>query len=269
MNNNLHHQHIDHSFTILTQGLLAIPFLLAIIVYFLAVYISNKKYKRRPFIRNTLFLFGSLSAFVALVGPVSQRSHSDFVYHMIVHLLLGMLAPLLIALSAPMSLALRTLPVAQARKLTSLLKSRIFKFYTDPIVTSILNVGGLWLLYTTNLFHLMHQSVLLYVLIHMHVFIAGYLFTISMIYIEPIMHRRSYYYRSLVFIFALAGHGILSKYIYAHPPIGVPLAQAEKGAMLMYYLGDLIGAVIIFILCLQWYISTRPKTLMQNNKLGV
>ena len=269
MNNNLHHHHLDHSFTILTQGLLTIPFLIAFIVYFLTVYFSNKKHKQWHISKFTLFIFGFLSAFVAIVGPVSQRSHSDFVYHMIVHLLLGMLAPLLIALSAPMSLALRTLPVAQVRKLTALLKSRIFKFYTDPIVTSILNVGGIWLLYTTNLFHLMHQSVVLYVLIHMHVFIAGYLFTISMIYIDPIMYRRSYYYRSLTFIIALAGHGILSKYIYAHPPIGVPLVQAENGAMLMYYLGDLIDAVIIFILCLQWYNSTRPKTLTQNNKLGV
>ncbi|WP_096155073.1 cytochrome c oxidase assembly protein [Bacillus sp. FJAT-45066] len=269
MNSNLHLHHLDHTFTTYTQVILAIPFFLAFIGYFLAVIISNSKHKRWPYKRLTFFVLGSLSALVAVVGPVSQRSHSDFVYHMVGHLLLGMLAPLLIALSTPIKLLLRTLSVDKARKLTSFLKSRICKFYTDPVVTSILNVGGLWFLYTTDLFYMMHQSVVLYVAIHLHVFLAGYLFTISMIYIDPIMHRRSFYYRSLVFIFALAGHGILSKHIYAHPPVGVAQIQTENGAILMYYLGDLIDAMIIFILCLQWYNSTRPRSIIQNNKLGV
>ena len=68
---------------------------------------------------------------------------------------------------------------------------------------------------------MMHQSIFLHLFIHLHVFIAGYLFTMSMIYIDPARYRCSYIYRSIVLIIALAGHGILSKYIYAYPPIGV------------------------------------------------
>jgi putative membrane protein len=109
------------------------------------------------------------------------------------------------------------------------------------------------------LYHMMHEHVLLHIFIHAHVFIAGYLFTISMIYIDPVSHRFSYLYRTIVLIFALAGHGILSKYIYAHPPHGVPVHKAELGGMIMYYGGDIIDALLIFLLCLQWFNSTKPQ----------
>ncbi|EPE61667.1 putative membrane protein [Exiguobacterium sp. S17] len=91
---------------------------------------------------------------------------------MIGHLLLGMLAPLCLALSAPMTLLLRTLDVHVARRVTRVLKSRPLQFFTNPVTASILNIGGLYLLYMTDLYSLMHQSILLYVLIHLHVFLV-------------------------------------------------------------------------------------------------
>ena len=89
------------------------------------------------------------------------------------------------ALAAPMTLLLRTLPVNKARVLSRLLKNPYVRFIRHPIIASILNVGGLWLLYTTSLFNLMHEHILLYVFIHLHIFLAGYLFTIAFIYFDP------------------------------------------------------------------------------------
>jgi putative membrane protein len=106
----------------------------------------------------------------------------------------------------------------------------------------------------------MQQNIHLHMLIHIHVFFAGYLFTVSMIYIDPIPHRTSYVYRAIVMVIALAAHGILSKYIYAQPPYGVPAAQAETGGMLMYYGGDAIDLVLICVFCFQWFRATRPRT---------
>jgi putative membrane protein len=96
-------------------------------------------------------------------------------------------------------------------------------------------------------------------MVHFHVFVAGYLFTVSMVYIDPMPHRFPFLYRSIVLIISLAGHGILSKFIYAHPPGGVTLEQAKMGGMIMYYGGDAVEIVIIFILCLHWFRATRPR----------
>ncbi|HWL26318.1 MAG TPA: cytochrome c oxidase assembly protein, partial [Ureibacillus sp.] len=154
----------------------------------------------------------------------------------------------------------RTLHVKTARRLSNLLKSWPVRTISDPVVAAFLNLGGLWILYMTNLYSAMQQNILLHLFMHLHIFIAGYLFTISMIYIDPTPHRSSFIYRAIVLVIASASHGILSKYIYAQPPNGVPAAQAEIGSMIMYYGGDAIDAILIFIFCLQWFRASRPKT---------
>ncbi|KHF38169.1 cytochrome c oxidase assembly protein [Halalkalibacter okhensis] len=251
---------------IIPQLILAIPFLLILVFYIMAVYISNQKYKQWPKYRTLFWVFGVSCAVSAVAGPLAKLGHVDFTAHMIGHLLLGMISPLLMVLAAPMTLILRTLNVKTARKLTRILKSRVGQIITDPVVATILNIGGLWILYTTNLYQAMHEQMALHILIHAHVFLAGYVFTLSMIYIDPNPHRTSYVYRSILLIIALAAHGILSKYIYANPPMGVETSQAEIGGMIMYYGGDTVDVIIIFILCLQWYKSSRPQNVPQSGQ---
>lgn len=238
---------------------LGIPFLLSCIAYFIAVFYANKRFNRWPISKIFLFTSGILSALIASIGPLVSAAHESFSAHMLVHLLLGMLSPLLIVLGSPIKLLLRSLPTHVARKVSFLLGSKPFQILHHPIVTSILNIGGLWVLYSTELFTLMHENKLLYLFIHYHVFVAGYLFTASFLYIDPVKRRFSYTYRSIILILALGAHAILAKYIYAYPPIGVPKHEAEIGGMLMYYGGDAIDLIIIILLCKQWYWATRPR----------
>lgn len=209
--------------------------------------------------RIGFWCLGIISAAAALVGPLAEQAHTDFRMHMAVHLLLGMLAPLLIAISCPMTLLLRILNVSAARKVTSLLKSRPFRLLSNPATAAILNIGGLYVLYQTDLFHLMHESALLYGVIHLHIFLAGYLFTVSIVYFDVTPHQHGFLYRSVILILALAGHKILAKMLYANPPQGVARAEAESGSMLMYYGGDAIDAILIFFLCWHWYKSTARR----------
>lgn len=245
--------HWEH---IIPQLFVALPFVILLLFYILAAIEINKKWKIS---RLYYFCFGVLCSLAAVIGPLAMRTHADFVAHMTSHLLLGMLGPLLMTVAAPMTLLLRTIEVRQARRLTRFLKSKFVRILMDPIVATLLNVGGLWLLYTTNLYMTMQHHMMLHIFIHIHVFLAGYLFTATIITIDPTPHRSSFLYRAIVLILALAAHGILSKYIYAHPPTGVPVQQAKQGGMLMFYGGDLIDAVLIIIFCSQWYHSTRPN----------
>ncbi|MFV8829117.1 cytochrome c oxidase assembly protein [Alkalihalobacterium sp. APHAB7] len=260
--NHIHHMdasHLHHTMGVAPQIVLALPFIVGLVVYLMAVFVSRRRGKPWPVYQTALWVTGVLCSIVAVAGPLAERAHMDFSIHMVGHLLLGMLAPLLMVLAAPMTVILRTLPVTLARRVSRLLKSRYVRFVTDPIVASLLNVGGLWILYTTNLYAAMHEYSWLHVLIHFHVFLAGYVFTISMIYIDPTPHRTSFIYRSIVLIIALAAHGILSKFIYANPPAGIAPAEAQTGGMLMYYGGDAVDILIIFILCYQWYKAARPR----------
>jgi putative membrane protein len=260
MNNHPHHDN-----GIILQLLVALPFLLALIIYSLAVITSSLRHKQWPLYRTVFGVFGVLCAAAAVVGPLGNRAHTDFTAHMLGHLLLGMIAPLLIVLAAPMTLFLRTLNVISARRLSRVLRSWPARIGSDPLVASCLNIGGLWVLYATDLYVLMQQNIFLHMGVHTHIFFAGYLFTVSMIYFDPTPHRTSFFYRSIVLVIALAGHGILSKYIYAHPPSSVPVAQAETGGMLMYYGGDAINLILICIFCYQWFRATRPRSLLSRS----
>ncbi|TCN25990.1 cytochrome c oxidase assembly protein [Mesobacillus foraminis] len=258
-----HHEHHIHGglipFVHLVLGLFLI---LVIFFYLLAANRSSRKYKKWPIHRTLFWCLGVTCIGASIMGPVGEKAHTEFTWHMGGHLLLGMLAPFLLVLSAPVTLVLHTLPVRMARQLSCFLRRRLTHLVSSPLAASILNIGGLWVLYTTSLYGSMHQSVSLYLLVHVHIFLAGYLYTAAMIYIDPVSNRFSFGHRAAVLILSLAGHGILSKWIYANPPTGVPRAQAELGGMLMYYGGDAIELMIIFILCLQWYKSARPRTSM-------
>ncbi len=250
----------NHHHNVVLQFLFAVPLLLALFFYLLGVVKTSRRFlKRWPLYRTGFWILGILSAAAALIGPLANLSHLDFRAHMASHLLLGMFAPLLLVLAAPITLLLRTLPVKQARYITSLLRSWPVAVLGNPVFTSFMTIGGMYLLYTTTLYMFMQQNILLHVLVHIHLFIAGYLFTASIIYIDPTSNRASFVFRSCALVITLAAHGILSKYIFANPPRGVSGTQSEAGGMIMYYGGDAVEVILIFILCFQWYKSARPR----------
>ncbi|MBO0959651.1 cytochrome c oxidase assembly protein [Neobacillus sp. MM2021_6] len=256
----MHNEHIHTMIKNPYEHYLFVWFALLLLVYFFATFSSSRRFKRWSVYRTIFWILGVLCMAAAVIGPIAKHAHTDFTAHMLVHVLLGMLAPLLLVLSAPMTLFLRTVNVRIGRHFSVVLKSFPVRFLSEPFVASAINMGGLWILYTTHLYSLMHQNIILYLFIHLHVFIAGYLFTVSMISIDPTPHRTPFMYRAIVLVIALASHGILSKYIYVNPPLDVPEKQAEMGAMLMYYGGDVIDIFFIFIFCSQWYRSKKSKS---------
>lgn len=255
-----HHTMNHQAAGINSQQILGLFFSILLVFYILAAIITNRRYKKWPIYRILFWSLGMLTALIAVVGPLATSAHTNFTAHMISHLLLSMVAPIFMAIAVPMTLILRTLSTTLARKLTKILKSRFLQFVTHPITAAILNVGGLWLLYTTDLYVLMHENALFALFVHLHFFVAGYIFTVSIIYFDPVFHQYSYRFRAVVLILAIAGHDILSKYMYANPPQGVSPQEAKKGSMVMYYAGDWIEVVLIIIFCWQWYKSAKPNT---------
>ncbi|OAS14871.1 cytochrome c oxidase assembly protein [Paenibacillus oryzisoli] len=232
----------------------------ALLLYLYAVVKSNRMYRKWPFARAIYWFLGLLCALLSVAGPLARFAHINFTAHMFDHLLLGMLAPLFIALASPVTLLLRTLPLQSSRRCARILRSLPFRILSDPFASSTLNIGGLCILYTTNLYANMHHSYMLFLAVHLHVFLAGYLFTTSMIYIDKPSHRTSYAYRSIAFILSMAAHGILSKTLYANALDSIfSSVQVANGTMLMYYGGDAIEILILVIFFSQWFKSIHPR----------
>ncbi|RLV55280.1 cytochrome c oxidase assembly protein [Aeromicrobium phragmitis] len=233
----------------------------ALAVLSLAIYatgvVRSRRRGRWPLHRIAAWCAGVTCVAAGLVGPIADAAHTNFAAHMVAHLLIGMLGPLLLVLAAPVTLALRALTLARARALTRLLRRPSVRVLTHPVVTALLNGGGLWVLYTTDLFALMHQSTPVYVLVHAHLVVAGFLFTVSLVGPDP-APRASFGTRAGVLIAFVAAHSILAKWLYANPPAGI--ADGRVGAQLMYYGGDAVDVVVMALLLAEWYrAAARPS----------
>jgi putative membrane protein len=239
--------------------LLAALALLTGAVGYLAAATAAHRRGRWPAHRGACWLGGLAVLAIAGFGPPGGAVGDDFTAHMARHLLLGMLAPLLLVLAAPVTLALRTMPVPHARRLSRLLRTRPVRYLTRPLVAAVLNVGGSWLLYTTALYPAAGAHPALHLAVHAHLLIAGYLMTFSIVGVDPAPHRSSPGRRAVVLVAFLAAHAILAKYLYAHPPAGVPVEDGQRAAMLMYYGGDVVDLGLIVAFCRQWYVAARPR----------
>jgi putative membrane protein len=229
---------------------------IAIACYASGVATSRRRGRPWPTHRLVLWVAGVVAATASMTGPLATAAHEGFVAHMWAHLLAGMLAPLLLVLSAPVTLALRTLQVVPARRLSRVLRSRPARILAHPITAAVLSTGGLWLVYTTPILAWMQASMLVHVAVHVHLVAAGFLLTAAVIGIDPRPHPPHRILVAVVLVLTMAAHGILAKQLYADPPAFVDVADARAGAELMYTAGAWIEAAVVAIFCAQWYRAT-------------
>lgn len=127
-------------------------------------------------------------AAAAVLPPVA--SHDDiFPVHVLQHLLLGMAGPALLALSAPVTLALRTLPRRPRRMLLRVLHSAPAAVVSAPAAALVLDLGGLYALYLTGLYRAAEHHSLVHAAMHLHMFLAGCLLSWALIGVDPVRGR--------------------------------------------------------------------------------
>jgi putative membrane protein len=216
------------------------------------LYLTAVRRRPWPIHRTASWLAGVGCAIAALTGPLAS-AHGDLRAHMAGHLLLGMVAPLFLALARPVTLLLRALPVAAARRVGRLLRTAPVRLLTDPLVATALNATGLWLLYRTGAFTAMLHSPSLHLLVSGHVLLTGWLATVGVLALEPTPHRRSVVARAGALAAGMAAHDVLATSLYATPPVGV--GHAAAGAQLMYHGGTVVDLAVAGLLWRQWYCS--------------
>ncbi|MGC7100776.1 cytochrome c oxidase assembly protein [Amycolatopsis lurida] len=225
----------------------------ALLAYFGGVNRLWRKGLTWPGHRLPLWIGGCAAVAITLVGPLAEHAHHDFTAHMLGHLLTGMLAPLLLVLAAPVTLLLRVLPARWGRRVSAVLSSPPATVLTHPVTATVLNLGGLWLLYRTGLAAALRTDLWLHLLVHGHLLTAGYLFTFSLTGgPDPAPHRVRPAWRALVLVLGLAAHNILAKSLAGAPPPGISAEEAQDAARLMYYGGIPVELALLVLVCRAW-----------------
>lgn len=212
--------------------------------------------------RTASFLTGIALLVAGLVPALIPLPDGTFAAHMYQHLLIGMYAPLALVLAAPATLLLRSLPPRLGRVLGRLLGSGPMGVLAHPVTALVLNVGGLYLLYLTPLYQATAAHPALHHLVHLHFFLAGYLFAYSIAGPDPAPHRPSVPARLVVLGVAIAGHAVLAQLLYAGmlPHVRAPAHDLKAGADLMYYAGDIAELLLALAMVSTWRPEPRHST---------
>jgi putative membrane protein len=230
-----------------------LPVAVAAVAYGWAVLRLTRRGDRWPPGRSLSAAAAAAVLVAALLPPLDDVM--DFRVHVVQHLMLAMVAPLGLVLSAPVTLALRTLPRAGRRGLLAALHRPVAQALAFAPVVLLLDVGGMYAYYLTPLFAATHDHPVLHAVVHAHMVLAGCLLSWYLVGIDPAPARRSVRGRLVVLFIAAGSHDLLAKLLYARglPAGGGTSEQVRAGAQIMFYGGDVIEIILAVLLLASWY----------------
>jgi putative copper resistance protein D len=250
-------------------------------LYIKGVVVLTKRGDKWPVGRTISFALGISTLDFATSGGLGVYALFSFEYHMIAHMVIGMIAPIAIVLSAPITLALRTLPQGRIPEergvrgaLIALLHSRYSVILTNPITALALFDGSLFVLYFTDLFGNLMQSHVGHLLMNAHFFLAGFLFFHVIIGIDPNPKKIPYIVRIVILFAAMSIHAFFSIALissstlvdggyYASlqtPWLGDLLADQNAGGSIGWAMGEIPIILALIATFIQWMRDDKRET---------
>lgn len=150
-------------------------------------------------------------------GAPNLYGHVLFSAHMVQHMTLAMVVPLFLALSAPVTLALRALPVRSTQLrdddsrgprewILVIVHSRVGQFFAHPVVAAVNFIGSMLLFYYSGLFEWSLRSPVGHLAMVVHFTTVGYLFVNALVGIDPGPKRLPYPQRLLLLFATMVFH---------------------------------------------------------------
>ena len=237
---------ITRLLTLYNPDALIIGILITLVaLYIKGVVILARRGDKWPVGRTISFACGIALLDFATSGGLGVYALFSFEYHMIAHMVIGMLAPIAIVLGAPITLALRSLPLGRTPEergvrgaLISFLHTRYSVILTNPLTALALFDGSLFVLYFTNLFGDFMQSHAGHLVMNIHFFLAGFLFFHVIIGIDPNPRKIPHIVRIVMLFAAMSIHAFFAISLLATTTL---IDQGYYGSLQTPWLGDLLA----------------------------
>ena len=199
------------------DGLMLGLLIFAVAIYIKGVIILSRRGDKWPVGRTIAFALGISAIDFATSGGLGVYSRFAFSNHMLSHMVLGMIAPIGIVLGAPITLALRTLPIGRNEQergirgsFISLLHSKLSKIYTHPVVALAIFNGSLFALYFTPLFGNLMQGHSGHFFMSIHFLLSGILFFQVLIGVDPMPRKVPHIVKVIIIFAAMSIHAFFS-----------------------------------------------------------
>ncbi|MET7358798.1 cytochrome c oxidase assembly protein [Streptomyces sp. NPDC005562] len=224
-----------------------------------------------PVGRTIAFVMGIFTVLLVMCTKLNDYGMVMFSVHMSQHMVISMLSPILLLLGAPITLALRALPVAARGSkgprewLLWLLHSRYIKIITHPAFTIPLFIASLYALYFTPIFDTLMGSRAGHIAMMVHFLAVGLVFFWPIMGVDPGPHRPGYVMRMLELFAGMPFHAFFGIALmmatqpmigtYMHPPasLGIDaLADQEAAGGIAWAFSEIPSVVVLVALLFQW-----------------
>jgi putative membrane protein len=246
--------------------------LLALALYAWGVARLLRRGDRWPVGRSVAFAAGVLTLLLVMCTGLDDYGMIMFSVHMVQHMIISMLSPILLLLGAPITLALRALPVAgrghtgPRELLLKLLHSRFVRIVTHPAFTIPLFIASLYGLYFTPLFDFLMASRTGHLVMMTHFLLVGLAFFWPIMGVDPGPHRPGYVLRMLELFAGMPFHAFFGIALmmastplvgtYQHPPgsLGIDaLSDQTAAGGIAWGFSEVPSMLVLLALLFQWY----------------
>lgn len=229
-----------------------------------------------PVGRTVFFFVGVLSVALVMCTKLNDYGMVMFSVHMVQHMVISMLSPILVLLGAPVTLALRALPVAGRGRtgprelLLMLLHSRYMRVITHPVFTIPMFIASLYALYFTPLFDFLMESKTGHIAMMVHFLAVGLVFFWPIMGVDPGPHRPGYVMRMLELFAGMPFHAFFGIALmmatspmvdtYRHPAasLGIDaLSDQSAAGGIAWAFSEIPSVVVLIALVFQWYRSEQ------------
>ncbi|WP_393099774.1 cytochrome c oxidase assembly protein [Streptomyces sp. LN325] len=229
--------------------------------------------------RTVSFVVGVLTVLLMMCTRLNDYGMVMFSVHMVQHMVISMLTPILILLGAPITLALRALPVAARRGtkgprelLLMFLHSRYMRIITHPAFTIPLFIASLYALYFSPIFDFLMGSRTGHTLMMCHFLAVGLVFFWPIMGVDPGPHRPGYLMRMLELFAGMPFHAFFGIALmmastpmvdtYKNPPASLAIdALTDQNAAggIAWAFSEIPSVLVLLALLFQWYGSEQRQ----------
>ena len=244
----------------------------AILLYVGGVVRLMRRGDRWPVSRTIVWVLGWATFIWSVCGAPGVYGRVSFSWHMTSHMTIAMIVPILLVLAAPITLIAR---VESPRKdgtygpreiVLGLVHSKYVAFWANPIVAGVNFVFGLIIFYYTPLFELALTTDTGHVLMVIHFLLAGYLFAMVLIGVDPGPRKWAPALRLVVLFATMSFHAFFGVAIQSStsllapgffsiihiPWIPDPLLDQQQGGAIAWGIGDVPSLLLAMLLVLSW-----------------
>lgn len=257
----------------------------AMLVFYLwGVYRLHKRGDKWPVHRTVLWVIGCLAFFWLTSGALNVYQFYFFSWHMLQHMMLGMLVPVLLAPGAPITLAMRAIKPRRdgtrgAREwMLDIVHSKYMSFISSPLMASAIFVLSMWVFYYTPMVEWAMVNHLGHIWMVFHFTAAGYLWVSMLLGVDPQPKAAPFALRILLMLITMAFHAFFGLSIMVNQTLIAPeyfgalgngvdaIADQTTGGGIAWSVGEIPTLILAVVLVVLWAKSDEREAKRLDRK---